>query len=1000
MFRRMSKGQNYRVKSQTPVSVIVHGGDYLGFLLAQTLIEQGSQVIIIDKYTSQSKKYTNQLKKEGNITFINFKSAKSFLDEVSRIDYLYYNLVGRLNENTRLESKDFLTETDTLNLALKSALKFKAKISLLTSLRLNRELANRVNNDNLSQPSAYSDIELQKYCENLAAEFRDQTNSNLRIIRLGTILGKGIEQISNPELHKLFSDGVSNNQIEIVGEGLDVHNIIEESDAVYGLLKLTFSDKTKGEVISLSNRTDYTTLSIAYKLLELNVTAQSIKFVTDENSKLVLQDLYVPAPNASKYGWKQQSSLENTLIDQIHKYFDLNNQKWDIPKESKAPEKVNTLEVSTKKGKLFNKIKNIFQRKSGGKFFEEINYKKIAFLSTLSILSLLFVYFLLSPVLGIAIGGAIISANSKDLQENIAEYNFDGARENLSNIKNHVSRVKDNSKRIDWMFSLLNNQNLAGEIDKIFLGLDYAIDSGDSLLTGLEPLALYIQDFEPSINFQSGVPNSTREYRDYLKSIEENSYLTADGAYKLTLANEVISTVVVEYFPNFAQDYVLELKSLSNQASQSVESINSVIGFIPDLLGNTERKRFLILLQNEGEIRSTGGWLSSYAIVGLEGGQIRELFVDDIYNADGTLKVQNKRFSPPNSLANALETTDYSFSLVNWDPDLYNVMLEAESFVEALGKGDDLDGIVTIDITFIQKLLNEWGGIEVPGESELVTSENIYSKIFEMHEEFTPGSDRKATFLANLANQTVTKLLSSNFSEYGSILSVFEESLNEKHLQAAFKNSDATRFFNNNNWDGQLDTKYVSAPIAIDWNWGANKANLYIKRDHNLDIKIEDTSITYTYEINVINESTSNTYPQGDYINYSRIYIPSGAKILNIQGIENNKYDIYNDSGFQVVGGWFNTPVGQNNTLVLRYSISKSALGVNFPLSIQNDNVFLDLNIFKQPGTKKESYVLSISHPTEWNVLESDELNAISNQLNRRFDLVSDAEFDVSWSTL
>jgi hypothetical protein len=437
-----------------------------------------------------------------------------------------------------------------------------------------------------------------------------------------------------------------------------------------------------------------------------------------------------------------------------------------------------------------------------------------------------------------------------------------------------------------------------------------------------------------------------------------------------------------------------------NQITQAVNSINSVVSFIPDILGNTERKRFLIFLQNEGEIRSTGGWLSSYAIVGLEGGQIRELFVDDIYNAEGTLKVQNKTFTPPNSLVRALETTDYSFSLVNWDPDLYDVMLESENFVSALGKGDDLDGLITIDIGFIQKLLDHWGGIEVPGETELITSENIYSKIFEMHEDFTPGSNRKSTFLANLANETVTRLLSSTFSEYQSIVSVFEESLNEKHLQAVFKNSDATRFFDNHNWDGRLDSKYISAPIDIDWNWGANKANLYLRRDHSLDIDIEDTQITYTYEINVVNESTSNTYPQGDYTNYARIYIPSGAKVLNIEGIQNNEYDIYNEDGFKVVGGWFNTLAGDSNTLLLRYRVSKSDLGVYFPLVIQNDNVFFDLNIFKQPGTKKESYVLNINYPQDWNVIESNDLTSISNELNRRFDLVSDAEFEVSWSTL
>jgi hypothetical protein len=75
-------------------------------------------------------------------------------------------------------------------------------------------------------------------------------------------------------------------------------------------------------------------------------------------------------------------------------------------------------------------------------------------------------------------------------------------------------------------------------------------------------------------------------------------------------------------------------------------------------------------------------------------------------------------------------------------------------------------------------------------------------------------------------------------------------------------------------------------------------------------------------------------------------------------------------------------------------------LGTYFPLNIQSDNVFFDLNIFKQPGTKKESYVLSIDYPEDWNVIESNELTSISNQLNRRFDLVSDTEFNVSWSTL
>jgi nucleoside-diphosphate-sugar epimerase len=995
----MNKNESLKIKNQVPISIIVHGGDYLGFLLAQTLLEQGSQVVIIDKYTSDTKKYANLLKRKGDVTFINFKGSKSFFENIGRIDYLYYNLTSELEYKETLESKDFLIETDNLNLSLKYAQKFKAKISVISSLRLNRELANRVNNDNLSQPTPYSNIELQKYCENLVAEFRDQTKANLRIIRLGTVLGKGIEKISDESLHNLLLDGTSKNQIEIHGEGLDIHNIIDENDAVYGILKLTFSEKTRGEVITLANRNDYTTLSMAYKLLELNVSAQTIKFIADQNARLILQDLYVPAPNAIKYGWKQQALLENTLIDQIHKYYELNDKSWNIPTKESQNRNSNSIEITTKKGELFNKIKGVFKRKSEGKLFSEINYGKITLNTLLVVLSFLFIYFLLSPILGMLIGGTLIYRNVDNLKTDILNYEFNNAQKDLNTIKNHIGKIKKNSDRLDWIFVLLNKGNLITEIDKIFLGLDYAVESGDNLITGLTPLASYVKDFKPAINFDSTIPTTTREYRDYLDEIDQNTYLTNDGTYKLNLANEVISSVKVEYFPKYLQPHLVDFKLILEDTTQSIQSVNSIISFLPEVLGNTERKRFLILLQNEGEIRSTGGWISSYGIVGIEGGQIRELFVDDIYNADGTLKVQNKRFAPPQSFANALEITDYSFSLVNWYPDLYNVLLESESFVAALGKGDDLDGLLTIDISFIQKLLDKWGGIEVPGEPELITSENLYTKIFDMHEEFTPGSSQKATFLANLANETVTKILSSDFNGYKDIVSVFIESLDEKHLQAVFKDSEATKFFDDNNWDGQLDSKYSSAPINIDWNWGGNKANLYIKKDHNLDIVIDENDITYTYEINVVNESTKDIYPEGIYENYIRIYIPSGAKILSIEGIDNNEYDIYNENGFQVVGGWFNTDIQSSNNFLLKYKISQSDLGSYFPISKVNNSTFFDLNLYKQPGSKKESYVLNIAYPQDWNILENDGLTTISNQLTRRFDLVSDSEFEISWTT-
>ncbi len=173
--------------------------------------------------------------------------------------------------------------------------------------------------------------------------------------------------MDNEIIHNLVKDATQKAQITIKGEGLDIHNKIDEQDAVYGILKLTFSDKTKGEVITLANKNNYTTLSIAYKLLELNTDAQSIKFVENPDRDFIVQDLYVPAPHASKYGWIQQATLEETMINQIHTYYDDINKEWNF-EEREGKKVVDNVKNSKNRiryflDRLLNPIKRIAERK-------------------------------------------------------------------------------------------------------------------------------------------------------------------------------------------------------------------------------------------------------------------------------------------------------------------------------------------------------------------------------------------------------------------------------------------------------------------------------------------------------------------------------------------------------------------------------------------------------------------------------------------------------------
>ncbi len=994
----MSNLRLNKIKPQTPIAIIIHGGNRVGYLTAKTLIEQGCYVVIIDKFNSETRKYLSELKKSDLFDFFDFKGFNSLFKNVKRFDYLFYFLNEKLNKK-EFDSKEFLNETKILEETLTNTRKNNGKFSLITSLALNRELANRVNNEQLSTPSPYSAMELQKYCETLAAEFKDKSNINLRILRLGTVIGRGIERVNNETLDGLLTDTVQKSQITIKGEGLDLHSLIHEADATYGILKLSFSDNTRGEVISLANKNNYTTLSLAYKLLELNTEAQTIRFVENPEEQFLIQDLYVPAPHASNYGWNQQVSLEEALIEQIQKYYEATNKTWNIDKTSqKTKQKKVVKEGKTELGELLSSllapIKGIFVKRKDKK----IEGKKIIKRSIITIFLIALTYFVIYPIVGTVIGLLLINSSVKNISTSILDIDRTQSSQEIESLEKNISRVRQSVDQMYWIFQVLGKDELYDNTTQLVLGAQYTTQGAKQLVDAVYPLTQYVQNFEPAIDFQTSTPTTTREYRTYLEEIEKNSYKLEEADYKISLASEIITNLNTTVFPKALQDQIIEFKEIIAQIEEGTESFKAVNSFLPDLLGVKERKRYLILFQNEGEIRSTGGWLTSYGIVGIEGGQIRELFVDDIYNADGALRVQNKRFTPPRSMSNALEITNWPFSLVNWYPDLADTLTEAEPFISELGKGSSLEGLITIDVSFVKELLERWGGIEVPGETELITSENLDSKIFQMHEEFVPGSTQKTTFLANLANEIVKKLLSMNIADLMGIADIFEETLDEKHLQATFKNKDAYNFFSSRNWANSMSNKYNDAPISIDWNWGGNKANLYLDKNYSLTINIKDEdTIDFIYSINVENTSTENVYPEGDYINYQRIYIPPQAKILRINGIENNEYSVYRESGFKVIGGWFNTPIKSINTLDISYRIEREDGGSNFPIVIQEQNAFFDINLFKQPGEKKFAYKLDISYPSTWNLENSQGLNSISNQLSGRFELNEDLEFPVIW---
>ena len=83
-------------------------------------------------------------------------------------------------------------------------------------------------------------------------------------------------------------------------------------------------------------------------------------------------------------------------------------------------------------------------------------------------------------------------------------------------------------------------------------------------------------------------------------------------------------------------------KEVIDNAANLFVNAQPLLKSLPSMLGEPEMKRYLILFQNDKELRSTGGFLTAYAQFRFDKGKITLELSDDIYSLDSALKKSSK----------------------------------------------------------------------------------------------------------------------------------------------------------------------------------------------------------------------------------------------------------------------------------------------------------------------------------------------------------------------
>lgn len=373
--------------------------------------------------------------------------------------------------------------------------------------------------------------------------------------------------------------------------------------------------------------------------------------------------------------------------------------------------------------------------------------------------------------------------------------------------------------------------------------------------------------------------------------------------------------------------------------------------------------KYLIVLQNSDEVRATGGFMGSYVKAHLDDGLLTKLDVQDIYEPDG----QNTTFTeaPPGVKEYLSAGKGYRLPDANWNPDFPSAANELLQFF-ALGKESSTEGIVAINLSVAEQLLQFTGPIYLPDYNQTVTAENLSSLARADRNQFFAGSQQKRSFLLSLFTQMKLQLTSIEPSKIPELIEIFTQAAHRKDIQAFSLHPEIQDFFESLQLTGKITSQGNARYLfLVESNVGINKANRLISREVDIAASEKTTTITTSF-INK-NPITSLKTERGEYINYQRIFVPFTHHVSKI-ALNDEAITSFDDQVITTSSGEMLRQVGFLVTIPAESS-AQLVVELNHP-SLPLDVLALQ----KQAGLTPTLYHIQTLHFTKELLLDEDQV--------------------------
>ena len=454
----------------------------------------------------------------------------------------------------------------------------------------------------------------------------------------------------------------------------------------------------------------------------------------------------------------------------------------------------------------------------------------------------------------ISLKSGIIKASGNSYQE--ADIDFNEALDQFSSAKDILNSYDHKFLSLGSSLPVVGDTLKSGEnILAISTSLSQAATVLNQKARQETSLTEYIQILNGQLNILIPLLDDTQKRLDKLSGLPEN--------YK----NEVEA---------LKKDLPTLLTNLHN--------LQTITNTLQNLLGSDDEKRYLLLFQNNNELRATGGFIGSYALVDVNKGKIVNMEVPKGGTYDLTAGQKNMWRAPQ-----ALTLANPTFNIwdANWWPDFPTSAKKIANLFTESG-GTTVDGVVAINATVLQKLLAISGPIYLDDYNYTISTENVYDVLQNEIENKRLENQPKA-IISDLAPKVLDKIFSTS-QDPEKFLVLLADVLWNKDVQIYVADKNIDQNLSHLGWRREMldtDRDYL---WVVSTNIVGGKTDLAINELIEHEARIESNG--EIVDTVTITRSNDGLYDNpwlgldGGNVSYLRFYVPLGSKLLSADGFD------------------------------------------------------------------------------------------------------------------